>query len=115
MAIENRDLPAGTRLEANYRKTRYVCTVEAGEDGKLAFVLEDGKRFKSPSAAGSVVMGGVACNGWRFWTVEGDAPAPKSSGSSEIFPRSFDLSRGLVGERLPAGDHDGRGLLPNST
>jgi hypothetical protein len=67
MAIENRNLPVGTRLVANYKKTRFVCTVEAGEEeGALAFVLEDGSRHKSPSAAGSKVMGGTACNGWRF-------------------------------------------------
>ena len=82
MPIENRDLPAGTRLEATYKKVRYVCTVEAGEDGKLAFVLEDGKRFTSPSAAGSVVMGGTACNGWRFWTVEGAPPAADAAQSA---------------------------------
>ncbi len=77
MAIENRDLPVGTRLVANYKKTRYVCTVEAGEEGEgLAFVLEDGSRHKSPSAAGSKVMGGKAVNGWRFWSLEGDEPAP---------------------------------------
>jgi hypothetical protein len=47
-----------------------------GREGEgVAFVLEDGKRFKSPSSAGSAVMGGTACNGWRFWTVEGEAPA----------------------------------------
>jgi hypothetical protein len=77
MAIENRNLPVGTRLVANYKKTRYVCTVVAGEEeGQTAFALEDGKTFKSPSAAGSAVMGGTACNGWRFWSVEGDEPAP---------------------------------------
>ena len=77
MPIENRGLPAGTRLEATYKKTRYICVVEAEEDGKLAFVLEDGKRFKSPSSAASAVMGGSAANGWRFWTVEGEAaPTP---------------------------------------
>jgi hypothetical protein len=76
MAIEDRNLPVGTRIWANYKKARYVCTVEAGEEeGGLAFVLEDGSRHKSPSAAGSKVMGGKAVNGWRFWTVEGDAPA----------------------------------------
>ena len=63
MAIENRDLPIGARLVADYKKARYVCVVEAGEEGKKAFVLEDGKRFTSPSAAGSAVMGGTACNG----------------------------------------------------
>lgn len=76
MAITDRNLQPGTRLVANYRKTRFVCTVEAGTDGKLAFVLEDGKRFSSPSAAGSAVMDGTACNGWRWWAVEGQEPAP---------------------------------------
>jgi Restriction Enzyme Adenine Methylase Associated len=75
MAIENRNLTAETRLVAKYKGQTYVCTVQEGEEGKLEYVLEDGKRFKSPSAAGSAVMGGSACNGWRFWTVEGDAPA----------------------------------------
>ena len=77
MAIENRNLPVGTKIWANYKKTRYVCTVEAGEEeGSVAYVLEDGSKHKSPSAAGSKVMGGKAVNGWRFWTVEGDEPAP---------------------------------------
>jgi hypothetical protein len=72
--IENRNLPVGTRLAANYKKTRYVCTVEVGEeDGSVVFVLEDGSRHKSPSAAGSKVTGG-AINGWRFWSLEGEAP-----------------------------------------
>ena len=76
MAIDDnkRDLVAGTRLVATYKKQTYVCTVQEGEEGKLEYVLEDGKRFKSPSAAGSAVMGGSACNGWRFWTIEGEAP-----------------------------------------
>jgi hypothetical protein len=76
MVIENRNLPVGTRLVASYKKQAFVCTVEAGEEeGALAFVLEDGQRFKSPSAAGSKVMGGGAVNGWRFWSVEGTEPA----------------------------------------
>jgi len=76
MVIENRNLLAGTRLVAKYKKQTYVCTVEAGENGEgVAFVLETGQRFKSPSAAGSHVMGGKAVNGWRFWSLEGDAPA----------------------------------------
>jgi hypothetical protein len=90
MVIENRNLPIGTRLVATYKKQAFVCTVEAGEDGALAFVLEDAQRFKSPSAAGSKVMGGGAVNGWRFWSVEGTEPAkaekpeksPKASGGS---------------------------------
>jgi rubrerythrin len=75
MAIQDRNLVVGTRLVARYRKQTYVCTVEAGEgDEGVAYVLEDGKRFKSPSAAGSHIMGGKAVNGWRFWSLEGEAP-----------------------------------------
>jgi hypothetical protein len=73
--IEDRNLLAGTRLVARYKKRTYVCTVEAGESGEgVAFVLETGQRFKSPSAAGSHIMGGKAVNGWRFWSLEGEAP-----------------------------------------
>ena len=75
MAIDNRDLPEGTRLRVNYKKQTYVCKVEKDEEGKLAFVLEDGRRFKSPSSAASAVMGGSAANGWRFWSLEGEAKA----------------------------------------
>ena len=80
MAIANRDLPVGTRIVADYKKTRYVCTVEAAEEGEgVLYALEDGKKFKSPSAAGSAVMGGTACNGWRFWSVEGEEPPAKEA------------------------------------
>jgi hypothetical protein len=64
----------------DYRKQRYVCTVEQAEEGEgVLYALEDGKKFKSPSAAGSAVMGGTACNGWRFWTVEGEDPPAKET------------------------------------
>jgi hypothetical protein len=80
MAITNRNLPVGTRLVADYKKQRYVCTVEQAEEGEgVLYALEDGKKFKSPSAAGSAVMGGTACNGWRFWTVEGEEPPAKET------------------------------------
>lgn len=78
MTIENRNLEAGTRLVAIYKKQPFVCTVESSADGKTEFVLNDGRRFKSPSSAGSAVMGGQACNGWRFWSLEGEA---KQSGA----------------------------------
>lgn len=72
MAIENRTLEAGTRLVARYKGTTYVATVTA--DGKYEM---DGKEYGSPSAAGSAVMDGKACNGWRFWSIEGTEPAPR--------------------------------------
>ena len=106
MPIENRNLPAGTRLEAVYRKTRYVCTVEAEEDSKLAFVLEDGKRFKSPSSAASAVMGGSAANGWRFWTVEGNATsaAPTEKPAKAKKEKAFKLLRRMPGTGLEEGE-----------
>jgi hypothetical protein len=83
MAITNRNMPVGTRLVADYKKTRYACTVEKAEEGEgVLYALEDGKQFKSPSAAGSAVMGGTACNGWRVWTVEGEEPPAKETKSA---------------------------------
>jgi rubrerythrin len=51
-------------------------------------VLEDGKRFKSPSSAASAVMGGSAANGWRFWSLEGDAPAAASTPAKTEAPKN---------------------------
>jgi hypothetical protein len=102
MPIENRNLEVGTRLVANYRKQAYVCTVEAGEEGKTVFVL-DGKTFTSPSAAGSAVMGGTACNGWRFWSVEGqEAPKAEKPAKREAKARQPKASKPKR-ERKPRG------------
>jgi len=102
MAIENRNLAVGTRLVANYKKQAYVCTVEAAEEGEgVVFVLADGRKFKSPSAAGSAVMGGKAVNGWRFWSVEGEAPRPEDAGETGMpKPRSGSKAKKLI-YRIP--------------
>jgi hypothetical protein len=76
MPIENRELTAGTRLVARYKKEEYWATVVEGEQGGLRYRLEDGREFKSLSSAGSAVTGGVACNGWRFWSVAEGSKAP---------------------------------------
>jgi len=84
MALENRNLEAGTRLVARYKGYVYHCVVTSRDEDKVGFTLDcpdhpdlHGKEFKSPSSAGSAVMGGVACNGWRFWSLEGQEPARK--------------------------------------
>ena len=82
MPIENRNLLAGARLVANYKKQTHVCTIEADEEGKTAFVLADGRRFKSPSSAASAVMGGKAVNGWRFWSLEDEPREPKAQATT---------------------------------
>ena len=74
MVIEDRNLTPGARLVATYRKGTVTCLVTAGEDGKISFLLPDGRTFRSLSAAGSAIMNGVTCNGWRFWNLEGEAP-----------------------------------------
>ena len=77
MSIENRNLEVGTRLAAKHKGQTYSAEVVETEGG-VRYRLEDGREFKSPSAAGSAVMGGVACNGWRFWSLAptGETPAP---------------------------------------
>ncbi len=81
MPITDRNLKPGTRLTAKYKKKVYAAEVIGGKDGQVRFRLADGREFASPSAAGKAVMGGVACNGWRFWSlVNGDGPtdAPRA-------------------------------------
>jgi len=76
MAIEDRNLKAGTKLVARYKGKEYTAEVVKTEEG-LRYRLEDGREFKSPSSAGSAIMGGSACNGWRFWSVAGAEAKPK--------------------------------------
>jgi Restriction Enzyme Adenine Methylase Associated len=73
MPITDRNLTPGTILTARYKKQVFTCTLVPTDDGPR-YELEDGKRFKSPSAAGSQVMNGTACNGWAFWSLKGDEP-----------------------------------------
>ena len=68
MATENRNLAVGARLVARYKGETYTAEV-VNSDGGGRYRLADGREFKSPSAAGSAVMGGMACNGWRFWSL----------------------------------------------
>ena len=79
MSIADRGLKPGITLVARYKKTEYRAEVVAGEGDKVLYRLKDGREFKSPSAAGSAVMGGVACNGWRFWSLDGDLPSQKAT------------------------------------
>lgn len=73
--ITNRELPGGTTLAAKFKKTAYTCEVVVDDGGKRSYRLPDGRTFGSPSAAGTAITE-TACNGWRFWSVEGEEPAP---------------------------------------
>jgi hypothetical protein len=89
--IENRNLEKGTRLVARYHKQDYTCEVVEVEEGRLRYRLEDGREFKSPSAAGTAITGG-ACNGWAFWKVEvsvgnsAETVTPELAGSAADTP-----------------------------
>ena len=72
MAIENRDLEAGTKLIAKYKKEEYRAEVVTEEAGKVKYRLTDGREFKSPSSAGTAITN-KACNGWAFWSIEPDS------------------------------------------
>jgi hypothetical protein len=69
MPIENRNLTKGTKLTGRYHKQSYSCEVVENAEGKLHYKLEDGREFKSPSAAGMAITG-HACDGWVFWSVQ---------------------------------------------
>lgn len=69
-------LAAGTRLTARYKGVEYSAQLVEDEDGGFIYRLQDGRDFRSPSAAGAAVMDGIACNGWRFWSVAATS-APK--------------------------------------
>ncbi len=77
MPIENRNLQAGTVLKARHKGKEHTCEVVKTKDG-LRYRLKDGKEFNSPSSAGREITGGVAVNGWRFWSVEStEKPKPE--------------------------------------
>ncbi len=76
--IEDRELKFGTVLVARHKGKEHRCEVVAGEEGRARYRLGDGREFKSPSSAGSAVMGGTACNGWRFWSLASEGEAVKA-------------------------------------
>ena len=74
MALDNRNLAAGTKLVATYKKAQHGCEVIATDNG-IAFQLADGKTYMSPSSAGKAITGRVSCDGWKFWSLaDGEMP-----------------------------------------
>ena len=104
MAIDGglRDrLAPGTRLVARYKGADYEVEVVAGEPGKTRYRFADGQEFKSPSAAGSAVMGGIACNGWRFWSLEGETAAPAAKPSPKRAQAAAQTAQAAAGKARP--------------
>jgi len=77
MPIENRNLTKGTKLTGRSHKQTYSCDVVENAEGKLFYRLEDGREFKSPSAAGKAITG-HSCDGWVFWSLQTEETTPKA-------------------------------------
>src|SRR3990172_9561781 len=105
MAIEDRNLKAGTKLVARYKGQEHTAEVVKTEEG-LRYRLEDGREFKSPSSAGSTIMGGSACNGWRFWSVVGEEAKPKAAKKADA--KKAEKKNGNPGTGLITRLEDGR-------
>jgi hypothetical protein len=83
MPIEDRNVEPGVALAARYKGKHRTCEVVQTEDG-LRYRLDDGTEHRSPSSAGKTAMGGIACNGWRFWSLAGtERPMRKPKGAAK--------------------------------
>ena len=105
MTISDRKMDPGTRLIGKHKRQEHSAEVIAGEDGKTRFRLADGREFKSPSAAGKAVTG-IACNGWRFWSLAEAKPVMAAADGGES-PTSGHTSpdtarKGKGGPTIPA-------------
>jgi type IV secretory pathway VirB10-like protein len=99
--IENRNLEAGTVLTARYKKEDRTCEVVQTDEG-LRYRLDDGTEHKSPSSAGKAAMGGVSCNGWRFWSLKGTEPAKKPTAKKEPKAKEPKAEKPAKAEKEPA-------------
>ena len=91
MPIENRNLAVGTKLVTKYKKETYHAEVVEGQEGKVRYRLEDGREFKSPSAAGTAITN-KACNGWAFWSVVQEAGDGTAEDAVESYPWANDTA-----------------------
>ena len=82
MAIEiQRRADAGVPEHWKQERTCEVVQTDDATPGSaqsgIRYRLDDGTEHKSPSSAGKAAMSGVACNGWRFWSLQGDLKPAK--------------------------------------
>ncbi len=88
MVIENRELVGGEEFVARYKGAEHRVLVLGDEATGFGFEVDgDGKIHRSLSAAGSAVMGGPACNGWRFWSRAGELPAGRVKAEPKASPK----------------------------
>ncbi len=82
MSLTREQVTVGTRLRGRYKKEEFTATVVETPQGQR-YRLADGREFRSPSGAARAVMGGIACNGWRFWSLAADEPPSADSPEAE--------------------------------
>ena len=100
MTIENRNLEAGTRLAARYKGETHTVLVLLDDEGKPGYELDGGTIYRSLSSAGSAVMNGQACNGWRFWSLEDDlTEKPAKEAKETKATKSVKLIRKLPNQK----------------
>jgi len=106
-------LVPGTEFVANYKKTRYTATVR--EDGIYVFPapLTPGP-FKTLSGAGRAVMGGIACNGWRFWSPANGEPTVRTAKAAR-HPDAQGFREGTDEEFIAAVEADGGTVTRDAT
>ena len=78
----------GTQLAATYKKEDYACEVVAGDNGAVLYQFQDGRTFKSLSAAGIGVTGRISCGGRTFWKAVGKDGALTALEQTAKRPRS---------------------------
>ncbi len=86
---------AGTKLAGRYKGQQHSVLVVGDAETGFGYELDNGTIYKSLSAAGSAVMNGVSCNGWRFWSVEGEEPddAPSKPKATAVSRKMRQLRR----------------------
>ena len=94
MPLDKQDLAPSTVLVGTYKKAEHRVLV-LGEPGpEQGYELDGGTIYKSLSSAAKAVMGGISANGWRFWSLEGDAQV-KASAKAEK-PKHRTSAKGAV-------------------
>jgi hypothetical protein len=84
-------------------------------EGKIRYKLEDGREFKSPSAAGMAITG-HACDGWVFWNVKTEETTTKSDAEKLGTPPAEEANQNTEpAAEAPKGDPKKTGvfLVPN--
>lgn len=90
MPLDKQDLAPNTVLVGAYKKAEHRVLVLGAPGPEQGYQLDNGTTYKSLSSAAKAVMGGISANGWRFWSLEGEAQAKTAK------PKHRTTGRGMV-------------------